>query len=445
MSSILLKNARVIQTRAPFDVKENTDVFIENDRIKKVGTNLKVKADKVIDCTNKTVSPGMVCAHHHYYSGLSRGIMANMGPQNDMIQILKELWWRLDRALDEKSCYYSSLICSIDAIKNGTTSCIDHHASPSYIENSLTTMAKGMEEVGVRGLECFEITNRNGGFDEEKRGLEENIRFAKEVDSKRKKGEDVLVEAAIGGHAPFTMSDEIMGLMGQACKDTNRGVHIHVGEDKYDQVDSHHHYNKDILKRLDDHKLLNNKAMLVHGIYLRPEHIEMFNDYDGFLAHNARSNMNNNVGYNQNLPMYKNLVLGTDGCGSNMFEEIKLAYFKHKDETGKFWPNNYLEALGKGNMILERYFDDKFGRIKEGYKADIIILDYDSPSPMVKENLGGHFVFGMSSDVVNTTIVNGKIIMENRKFENLDLPYIYSKASEEAAKMWKRMDAISAH
>ncbi len=443
--SILLKNARLIETRVPFSVKENVDVLIVKDRIAKVGKNLSDKADKVIDCTNKTVAPGMVCSHHHYYSGLSRGILANMGTQTDFIQVLKELWWRLDRALDKESCYYSSLICSIDAIKCGTTSCIDHHASPSYIEGSLSTMAKGMEEVGVRGIECYEITNRNGGFDEETRGLDENVRFAKEVDAKRKKGEDVLVEAAIGGHAPFTMSNEIMEKMGDACKDTNRGIHLHVGEDKYDQVHSHHMFHDDILVRLDKNNLLNEKAILVHGIYLRPENIEMFNSYDGFMINNARSNMNNNVGYNSNLPLYKNPVLGTDGCGSNMFEEIKLSYFKHKDASGKWWPNDYLDNLTRGNLILERYFNDKFGRLQEGYKADIIILDYNSPTPLVKENLGGHFVFGMGSDVVETTIVNGKIIMENRVIKHLDLDSIYKKASEEADKMWKRMNAISAH
>ncbi|MDY4068252.1 amidohydrolase family protein, partial [Bullifex sp.] len=148
--SILIKNVRVMQTEAPFDVKENMDVFVDDGIIKMVGANLAPNADKVIDGRGKTLIPGNVCSHHHYYSGLSRGMLISAGPQTDFIQVLKEWWWRLDRGLDEEACYYSSLICSMDAIKAGTTCAIDHHASPSYIKGSLSTIAKGMEEVGLR-------------------------------------------------------------------------------------------------------------------------------------------------------------------------------------------------------------------------------------------------------------------------------------------------------
>jgi cytosine/adenosine deaminase-related metal-dependent hydrolase len=104
----------------------------------------------------------MVCAHHHFYSGLSRGMLVKAGPQNDFIQVLKEWWWRLDRALDEEACLYSSLICSIDAISAGTTACIDHHASPSFISGSLETIAKGNETVRCARLDGYEVTDRNG-------------------------------------------------------------------------------------------------------------------------------------------------------------------------------------------------------------------------------------------------------------------------------------------
>lgn len=140
-----------MQTQSPFTVSEGVDIVIVDDVITKVGKDaaLNLKADKVIDGKNKTVIPGNVCSHHHYYSGLSRGMLISAGPQEDFIQVLKEWWWRLDRGLDEEACYYSSLICSIDAIASGTTTCIDHHASPSYIAGSLDTIAKGMEEVGL--------------------------------------------------------------------------------------------------------------------------------------------------------------------------------------------------------------------------------------------------------------------------------------------------------
>jgi cytosine/adenosine deaminase-related metal-dependent hydrolase len=107
--------------------------------------------------------PGIVCAHNHFYSGLARGIMANIKPCPDFISTLKNLWWRLDRALDEESLYYSGLVCSLEAIKSGCTAVIDHHASPNYIAGSLNTLRRGFIEAGLRGITCYETTHRNGG------------------------------------------------------------------------------------------------------------------------------------------------------------------------------------------------------------------------------------------------------------------------------------------
>ena len=441
--TILNMNVRIMQTEAPFEVKENMDVLIDNGIIKQVGAGLNAVADKVIDGTNKTLIPGNVCSHHHYYSGLSRGMLISAGPQTDFIQVLKEWWWRLDRGLDEEACYYSSLICSMDAIKAGTTCAIDHHASPSYIKGSLSTIAKGMEEVGLRGSTCYEITDRNGGLEEVKSGVEENIRFAKEVDEK-KKHKKVLVEAMIGGHAPFTIPDEGLAMMSEAMKETGRGMHLHVAEDKYDVVWSHHMYNEDIIDRLDRFGLLTDKTLLVHGLHLSEKEIRTINERDCFFAHNGRSNMNNHVGYCKNLPIIKNLVIGTDGCGGNMFEELKISFFKHKDEGLPFWPAEFVNALNRGNRLIEKSFNDgrKWGRVEEGYTADLALLDYQAPTPLVSANAAGHFVWGMSSNCVNTVIVDGKIILENRTFLGLDENKIYEEARRVAQRVWNTVDKI---
>ena len=172
MDRIVIRNVRVVQTQPPFDVLEGVDVVISGAEILEVGKGAGdgIPGAKIIDGSGKTLMPGNVCSHHHYYSGLSRGMLISAGPQEDFIQVLKEWWWRLDRGLDEEATYYSSLICSIDAIAAGTTSCVDHHASPNYIKGSLSTIAKGMEEVGVRGSTCFEVTDRNGGMKEVEEG-----------------------------------------------------------------------------------------------------------------------------------------------------------------------------------------------------------------------------------------------------------------------------------
>ncbi|MHC1692205.1 MAG: putative aminohydrolase SsnA [Sphaerochaetaceae bacterium] len=444
MSTTVIANARIVQTMPPFSVSEGVDVVVKNDTIVAVGKNAAASypGARIIDGSGKTVIPGMVCSHHHYYSGLSRGMLISAGLQNDFIQVLKEWWWRLDRGLDEEACYYSSLICSIDAIAAGTTSCIDHHASPAYIAGSLDTIAKGMREVGVRGATCYEVTDRNGGMEEIRRGVEENIRFAKSVDAERKIGKKPLVEAMIGGHAPFTVPDEGLAMMASACRETGRGIHFHVAEDKYDVTWSHHMHNADIIDRLDHFGLLADNSLLVHGLWLNPHEIEVLNTRGCFLAHNPRSNMNNHVGYCQNLCQVENLVLGTDGCGGNMFEELKIAYFKHKDEGGPWWPGDFLTALTRGNRLLERYFGEQFGRVEPGYKADLVMLDYNSPTPWVDANAAGHFVWGISSNSVHSVMVEGKLVMENRQFP-FDVKEIYAKAAEVASRVWAKVDKIA--
>ncbi|MBP5757583.1 MAG: putative aminohydrolase SsnA [Spirochaetales bacterium] len=440
----VIRNTRVIQTMEPVEVLCGVDVVIKDDKIFKVGKNAAdgIKADKVIDGDGKTVIPGFVCGHHHYYSGLSRGMLISAGPQTDLIQTLKEWWWRIDRALDEESLYYSSLICTLDAIKNGTTSCIDHHESPNYINGSLSTIAKGMEKFGVRGIVAYGITDRNYGMKEIRDGVNEGIRFAKEVDDRKKKGENVMCEAMVGGHAPFTIPEEGMELLADSAKTTGRGMHLHVAEGEYDSVWSHHFYNEDIMDRLDRHGLLNDKTLLVHGIWLNEHEVDLLNERGCFLAHNPRSNMNNQVGYPKYLPKVKNLIMGTDGCGSNMFEECKIAFFKNRDALGPYWLGDYLRAVTKGNKLLEKYFKgDKFGRIEPGYKADLDILSYQNPTPLLKENAAGHFVWGMSSNCVESVIINGKLVMENHKFD-FDEKEIYAKAAEVAKKLWERTDKL---
>ena len=448
MADIVIRNIRVMQTEPPFEIEEGVDVIITGSEIERVGKGAAegVAAETVIDGTGRTLIPGNVCAHHHYYSGLSRGMLISAGPQTDFIQVLKEWWWRLDRALDEEACYYSSLICSLDAIAAGTTTAIDHHASPCYIEVSLSSIARGMEETGIRGATCYEVTDRNRGMKEVEEGVAENIRFAKEVDSRLASGDHVLCEAMIGGHAPFTLPDDALSLMRDAVDETGRGMHLHVAEDKYDSVSSHHYHGEDIAARLDRFSLLRDNTLLVHGVHLSDGEIGFINERGCFLAHNARSNMNNHVGYTSRIPDVRKLVIGTDGCGGNMFEELKLAFFKHKDEGGAWWPADFLGALSRGNRLVESVFRGRgrWGRIEKGYKADLVILDYHAPTPLVRENAATHFVWGISSNAVESTIIDGRLVYHGRRFTTVDADRIYQEASRVARRVWEKTDKIKA-
>ena len=439
---LVLKNANLIQFYPP-KIIYNIDVVIDNELIIDAGKDAgeNYNAERILNLDDKFISAGIVCSHNHFYSSLARGIIADIKPSNDFVSILNNLWWRLDRALDEESLYYSGLIGALESIKAGTTSVFDHNASPSFITGSLNTLKKAFELTGLRGILSYEITDRNGA-DGMKDGINESIEFIKIIEEDKKSGNSkYLIEAALGAHAPFTLSNNSLEQIYDAIINTNRGLHIHVSEDQYESSYSHHHFGKDVLQRLDELWLLNEKSIIAHGVYLTENDISILNERNSFLIHNPRSNMNNGVGYMHNLHKVKNVGIGTDGIGSNMFEEIKFGYFKNADSKGKLPPDDFMKFLQNGNILLERYFDKKFGRIEKGFVADLVIYDYNSPSPLVDENLAGHFIYGFSSRDVETVIINGSIVYENRKFP-FDINPVYNEARAAAKKLWERMSRI---
>ncbi len=437
---IVLKNANTIHFHPPL-LRENVDVIIDGGFIIEVGQNAakKYRASKTIDLANKYISPGIVCSHNHFYSAFARGIQARIKPSKDFVGILEHLWWRLDRALDEETLYYSGLVGALEAIKAGTTAVIDHNASPSFITGSLATLRKSFEKIGLRGILAYEVTDRNGEAGM-KEGVAESVAFCKST-AKDKKNAPHLIESAIGGHAPFTLGDASLTLIADAISATNKGIHIHVAEDQYDATFSEQRYNKELLERLEGFGILNDKAILVHGVYLGDRDIDIINKHDAYLVHNPRSNMNNSVGYMHKLGGVKNVALGTDGIGSNMFEESKLAFFKSSDAKGSLSPNDILKFLHNGNDLLARYFGYKFGKIEKGYIADIVVYDYNPTTPIVNENVAGHFIYGFSSRDVETVIVNGNIVYENRVFP-FDVDGTYKEAQKAARALWKKMDKL---
>ena len=438
---IVIKDAQALQFH-PAKAWENVDIVIDGDTIADVGKGAgdKVSEEKVIDGSGKLVYPGLVCSHHHYYSGFARGIMGGVGPIKDFVTALRNLWWRIDRALDEESLYYSALINSLEAIKMGTTSVIDHHASPSYIRGSLDTIKRAFVKAGLRGMTCYETTDRHG-LEDMKAGVEENLAFATAAEKEKRSGDRHLVEAAIGGHAPFTLPDEGLEMIGDAVGRTGRGFHVHVGEGKFDASYSHLHYNRDIMDRLSDYGLLNDKALFIHGVHLSADAVKLINGADAYLVHNVRSNMNNGVGYNSRLGEYENVAIGTDGIGANMYEEFRFAFFKHMDEHGGLGPDDYLRFLANGNDILQRYFGEQFGRIEKGAKADLVVSDYTSPTPLQAENIAGHMAFGMTSTDVRTVLIDGKPVYEDREFP-FDVQEIFAKSREAAKATWKRIENL---
>lgn len=413
-------------------------------RIVEVGTNLAARYPTARSVASGSyLSPGLVLAHTHLYSALARGMMVNIKPSKDFAQQLAHLWWRLDRAIDLPILESSALAGLVDAAFCGVTAVVDHHAGPEAIDGSLSVLKFAYETVGLRGLVCYETTDRNGR-EGALAGVQENVRFAAEIDAQRAAGRHPLVDGAIGGHAGFTVGEETLGLLGDAVRNSGRGIHIHLGEDKYDAVDSRHRYGLDLVQRMDRAGTLGPKSIVGHGVWLTPSEIEIVNDRDSFLAHNAKSNMNNAVGYASRLPEFRNVVLGSDGMSADLLEEFKFAVFRHRETSGPWWPDNFLACMDRGNRLLERYFEPdfpgaRFGRIQAGSPADLVVWDYDPPTPLAGANLAGHLAFGLGSRSVRTVAVNGDMIIEDRQ-PRFDRAAIMAQAREQAVRLWKRME-----
>jgi len=257
----------------------------------------------------------------------------------------------------------------------------------------------------------------------------------------RARGQRPQVEAAIGGHAGFTVGQNTLEGLADAVKSTGRGIHIHLAEDRYDAVDSRYRHGLDLVERLEKVGALTPKGIIGHGLWLTPPEIEIMNARDVFLAHNARSNMNNAVGYNTLLPTHRNVVLGTDGMGADMLEEFKFAVFRHRESAGPWWPDNFLACLDRGNRLLERCFpgEGSFGVLAHGNPADLVLWDYDPPTPLDAANIAGHMAFGMSSRSVRSVAVGGELRILDRK-PLFDMEKIQAVARVQARRLWNNME-----
>lgn len=438
---ILIEDVRILRFDPP-SVSSPEDVLVDGSVIRDVGQGLREKypAARRIDGGGRFLSAGLVCSHGHLYSALARGILAPIPPSKDFVGQLRNLWWRLDRAIDEDILRSSALAGGAEAVLNGVTAIIDHHASPSFIDGSLSVMREALESVGVRSVLCFETTDRNG-MDGAQAGVRENRRFAEEIDALRVNGAVPLTEALIGAHASFTIGQETLAGLAGAAKATGRGLHIHAAEDKYDPIDSRYRFDADITARLDAAGLLGPRTIIAHGLYLTPDEIDLINERDAFLVQNPRSNMNNGVGYAPWLERAKNRALGTDGIDLDMLTELKAAFFRHRESGGHLWPQDFLAMLNGGNRLLERSFGVPFGNVKPGDIADLVIWDYAPPTPMTAENLGGHFVYGVTARNVRTVMVDGHLVVDDGK-PAFDLGTIADDAREQAARLWKRMEKL---
>jgi cytosine/adenosine deaminase-related metal-dependent hydrolase len=488
-TSLLIENGTVLTGGQAMRVLPNHSVLIEDGFITKVAPKARLKAvgGKRVDASGKVVMPGLINAHTHFYSTFARGLMKTR-PARDFVGVLKNLWWRLDSALTTEDCYYSALIALLDAIRHGTTTLIDHHASPQAVGGSLHAIGKAVQQTRLRACLCYEVSDRDGTRIAGE-GLEENVAFirrckrsgaiaagvppaveggilptgaarkpagaiatAMTIPPGRMPGSTAgkmpaaTLSALFGLHAAFTLKDATLDKAAALGHELGTGFHIHVGEAQSDQAYSQRHYRKRVVERLNQFGILGPKSIAAHCVHVTHREMDLLAKSQTAVVHNPQSNLNNAVGIADVRELMRRGVLvglGTDAMTTNMLEELRVAlwaqHIRARNPSVGF--AEVVSALFANNpQIASRAFDLPLGELRPGCVGDVVIMDYDPPTPLGDENAFGHLVFGISQAAVDTTIVGGWVLMQSKRLAlNLDEARINARARELAAKLWKRL------
>jgi len=439
----LIGNGILITRNSTKPFVEDGCVVIDNNVIADYGTTREMKEKypehSFDDVKGKLIMPGLINAHGHIYSALARGmILKDSKVSKNFTEILENLWWRVDRALDFEEIKYSAYTTYLDGIKNGVTTVIDHHASAGKVIGSLKTIADAAKDIGVRTSLCYEVSDRDGQIIADE-GIRENTEFIKYASEQT----DDMIKAMFGMHASFTVSQKTLEKCVESAGDT--GFHIHVAEGADDQKDSIAKYGKRVVERLYDSKVLKKNTIAVHCIHIDENEMDLLKQTDSIIVHNPESNMGNAVGCSRALDiMDKGILmgLGTDGFTTDMFESLKTANIIHKHQLGDpsvAWAEAPQMLFENNAKICDRFFDSKIGIIEKNAVADVIVVDYTSPTPLVENNINSHMIFGLMGRNVVSTIVNGQYVMKNRVIQTVDEEKIYADSRQCAREFWKRV------
>ncbi len=421
-------------------VLTNTDLLIEDSVIASVGKGLKEKADRVIDGTGRMVLPGFICGHTHLYGIMLRGAPMDIKPTTDFLQILDRIWWKVDSAFVNEDAYASALASCYEFVKSGTTCFADTYSGPGSVEGVLDEIAKGVTEVGIRGILAFEATERNSK-EEGERGLKENVRFLKKL---QKTPHDLLY-GMYSLHASFTLSDELIQKTREQADQLPAPLTIHTSEGLIDVYHNIEKYDKRTVERLFDLGILGSDVVLAHCVHVNQDELELIRGSGATVAHNPMSNMNNAVGVAPIKEMYElgiPVCLGNDGFIFDAIENIRTAYLIHKVhhlDTRVTTPQQVIEmATINGAQIYG--LADKLGSIEIGKQADLVML-HPNPrvTPILPGGVYGYIVYGCTAHDVEHVFVNGNQVVENHQVTSVKQEDVEKALDRVVPALWKKL------
>lgn len=442
---MLITHARVATLGAHPQLIEDGALLIQGDRIVAVDTTPALAtaypAEERLDAEGQLALPAALCGHTHFYGAFARG-WAYPGPAATRFgEILERLWWRLDKLLTLEDVRYSALVCLADAIRHGTTTLIDHHASPHAIAGSLDVIAEAVLQSGLRVSLCYEVTDRDG-TDLARAGMAENVRFLRRL----RAAPHPQLGASFGLHASLTLSDTTLAEAVAAAEGLETGFHIHAAEGIEDVEDSLRKSGRRVIHRLHAAGILGPRTIVAHAVHVDESEMDVLAATGTWVTHQPRSNMNNAVGTAQVETMLArgvNLALGNDGFSNNMAEEMKATYLIHKlaQHDPRAMPGDLVFRLTyDANARLANIFwpGQRLGELTPGALADLVLIDYHPTTPLTAGNLPWHLLFGYEASMITTTISAGRLLMQDRHLLTLDEAEITARSRELAAALWQR-------
>lgn len=415
-ASIIIKNGTVLTMDKNNKVINNGVVIIKDNKIISVGNKelLKVySAKKIIDAENGIIMPGMINTHNHLPMIAFRGL-GEEGIKNRLFAYFFPLE---GEKLNRDLIYKAAIHGSIDMALSGVTTYADMYYH-------MDEMAKATKDVGIRGVLGetvikFPVVDAKTPYG----GIEYAINFIEEY-----KNDDLIIPA-FGPHAPYTVSKEKMQEIENLSKQYNVPIMIHVGE--FDDEDKRLNLkNKSVIEYMDSIGVLNNRVLLAHAIHLNEKDLDIIKKREASIAYNPMANAKGATGIARAYEMLnKNIKvgLGTDGpMSSNQVDLFRtLSYassmqrLKYNDRT-IMTPDVVVKMATIGGAQALN-LDKKIGSIEPGKLADIVIIETKSPNMMPNYDPFATLVFQANPSNVDTTIVNGKIIVENKKLKTYDI------------------------
>ncbi|MEI6681372.1 MAG: amidohydrolase family protein [Bacteroidota bacterium] len=376
------------------------------------------RVDRTIDCTGRFITRSFANGHHHAYSALARGMPAPGKNPVNFREILRYVWWALDKALDPAMIRASALVTAIACAKRGVTFVIDHHASPFAVEGSLEIIAQAFDAVGIGHLLCFEISDRDG-MEIAAKGLAESSAYLAQR------------QGLVGLHASFTVGDQTLKRAVDLAAQTRSGIHIHVAEDQSDEEHCEKHFNTRIIGRLADAGVLQFPAtILAHCLHLDDHERGLVEGSPAWVVQNMESNLNNGVGFFNSKGLGTRIMLGTDGMHSDMIRSAGSAFFAGHN----FDSMNYTTAYQRLRNV-HRYLQSN--RFTGDSDNNLVVFDYDTPTPFKQDNFYGHFLFGLEARQITHVISQGRLIVDEGIVVTVDESEILLEAREQAERLWK--------